>query len=373
MPNQKEETKLKALGLGTAGLALSARGAQYASAVNNNQIEINYRYKKGKGAGHAALANKYEELLTDLGHTNVKKINRDNAKASFLNRIFDGPKTTAKISMDPFAKKGLTPEIAHDVSSNFNPDSQKVHPFKTISQDIQYKPNELAEQFGQKGKKIVTLAAGESGSSLKDKIDLISTSLKNRPDAHLVVLAGNDKEIANLYKDNKNISFKGMMDPKDYHRILAKSDLHIGYTGASSINEQLASSNPSVIFSTLAKKSRQTTAGKNLEFAEKAGIKTFTRAELDDFGKTINDALDNPGSLRAAGKKTNFLKNQADSLNEFKGTLGEALKKGRKVKMGKAIGFLGLGGALLAGAAYNAKKAFQKTAETTFLENRSAD
>ncbi len=366
MPKRKEEAKLKALGLGAAGLAVSARGAQYASAVNNNQIVINYRYKKGEGAVHAAVANKYEELLTDLGHTNIKKVNRDETKASFLNRIFDSPKTTAKISMDPFAKRGLTPELAHNVSSNFNPDSSKVHPFKTISQDIQYKPNELAEQLGQKGKKIITLAAGESGASLKDKIDLISNSLKNRPDAHLLVLAGNDKEIANLYKGNKNISFKGMMDPKDYHGILAKSDLHIGYTGASSINEQLAASNPSVIFSTLAKKSRQTTAGKNLEFAEKAGIKTFTRAELVDFDKTINDALDNPEILNSNFKKTNFLKNQGEALNEFKSNLGKALEKGRKVKIGKAVGLLGLGGTLLAGAAYNAKNAFQKTAEVSF-------
>lgn len=323
-----------------AGGALAARGGTYLP--SSNEINISYIYNKNKGGGHRSLANNYKKLLESKGYKTT--LSESTSPKSVGKALFSAPRYAAGLDTGrgiPF----LQDRQINSPGFDYSPNQSLVLPFHTSSKDIEYRRGSLAKELGLPQKKIVTLSAGESGSFLEDKFKITQDALKNRKDVSYVILGGNRAdEIKKTFGNQKNVIVKGFMDSKDFQRYLSTSDLNIGYTGSSSIAEQASSRNPSVILSTLNKKNSETLAGKNLEYASKKGIPTFTRAESKEFKSTINNLLDNPDLKAIADRQKSYVGEVQKSQDAFLKNTKKAVNRGNLLRRIRGAGLIGAGG-----------------------------
>lgn len=281
---KKEDLQSSAAGATTAAASVGAHLAL--KSPKNNSIAIRYNYSPGGGAGHKALANKYKSYLDSKGIKNVDLINIDEAKKS-TNPLRYGAVIDTSAKYNP-----LVPGRVGAVRDNFWDKKNKApYHFKTYSESLDYTPK-------AKGmRKSVSIAAGESGAALDEKLDAVIKSIGSRTDTDINVYAGRAAET--IRKKYPTLKVHGMLSHEDYHKALASSDLHIGYTGASSINEQVAAKNPSVILTAVdpktgPKKPTSRVAYMNANWAKSNyGVPVVSTKETENTSKVLNDILDN--------------------------------------------------------------------------------
>ena len=329
---------------------LAARGAQYF--MPSNDVQISYIHNKGFGTGHLSMAKEYQKLLKSKG-INSTLHNSVSLKDQILG-FLKGPNRAGSIDTGfgiPNLQDRKIPIAPIDYHKGARP-----QPFLKEVANQPYQRGALSKIYGSSPKnKVVTLSAGGSGIDLEKKYEILRKSLGGRKDVDFVVLAGDrGKEVAKKLSKYKNTKVLGSLPAKQFQYLTAASDLNIGYTGSSSIAEQLSSKNPSAILSTLTpKSSKPSVAQINLQWARDKGIPTFdASSNPKELSKTLNSLLDSPDLDAINKRSTSYLNEVSSSKKKFLKDLNSSIARGnvlRKVR----------GGALLTGAGalgYNAYK-----------------
>lgn len=219
---------------------------------------------------------------------------------------------------------------------------------------------EKVEDFKPSNKrKKITVSGGGTGVQVGEKSKVILDAIKDRNDVDLHVYKGrgqkaNDDILKEISK-NKNVKIHGFTKPEKFKKALSTSDLNVGYTGTSSLSENMSFKNPSAVYTTLENDKDYSGAVKNLKTVrDQYGLPSFTASQKRDFKRFINKTLDNPEEAVQNKSKVRkkYLKDVDKSKKVFDRKLRKAFKRSKITRPLKAVGL----GAAGAGLIYHGTK-----------------